>query len=142
MMVDHLLHRYGSDLTELIVAINADPSLAEPLANAPAYLRAEIAHAVTHEGAIHLEDVLVHRTRLDYETPDHGLSAMDEIAEIVAPLLGWDAARVATEKDSYRARVAAYQAAITRDTEDGAAAARAEAPEITPMAELAVVVDD
>jgi len=134
--LDHLLHRYGSDLTELVSACVADPTLAKPLAAAPADLRAEIAHGVTHEGALHLEDLLLYRTRLDYEMPDQGLAALDEIAEIAAPLLGWDAERIAAEKQAYRERVAAYQAAI-RQTDDAAAqAVRDAAPEVTPMRNL------
>ena len=140
-MVDHLLHRYGADLVELQAAILAQPDLARPLAAAPAYLRAEVAHAVTHEGALHLEDVLLHRTRLDYEVSDQGLGAIDEIVSIMAPLLGWDAGRAAAEVELNRARIAAYEAAITKPDDGSAQATRDAAPETTPMAELAVEED-
>ena len=135
--LDHLLHRYGSDLTELIAACQTDPSLAVPLAGAPAYLRTEIAHGITHEGALHLEDLLLYRTRLDYETPDHGLAALDEIAEIAAPLLGWSPEQIEAEKTAYRERVAAYEAAIQQTDDAEAQALRDAAPEITPMLNLA-----
>jgi len=135
--LDHLLHRYGSDLTELIAACQADPSLEVPLAGAPAYLRAEIAHGITHEGALHLEDLLLYRTRLDYESPDHGIAALDEIAEIAAPLLGWAPEQTEAEKTAYRERVAAYEAAIQQTDDGEAQALRDAAPEITPMLNLA-----
>jgi glycerol-3-phosphate dehydrogenase len=136
-MVDHLLHRYGSDLTELMAAIAADPTLARPLAGAPAYLRAEIAHAVTHEGALHLEDILQYRTRMEYEYPEMGLEAIDEVAAIVAPLRGWDDAERQAEIAQYRAKVAAYLAAIECQDDDEALAHRNTAPEIAPMSDLA-----
>jgi len=134
--LDHLLHRYGSDLTELVAACQADSSLARPLTAAPAYLRAEIAHGVTHEGALHLEDLLLYRTRLDYELRDHGLAALDEIADIAAPLLGWDEATTQAEKDAYRERVATYEAAIRQTSDVDAQNIRDAAPELTPMQNL------
>ena len=38
---------------------------------------------------------------------DRGDAAAREVAELVAPILGWDAAAVEREVDHYRARVAA-----------------------------------
>jgi glycerol-3-phosphate dehydrogenase len=99
--VQHLLDRYGDEIDIILAMIDADPTLAAPLRTAPAYLRAEAAFAVTREGALHLEDILRKRIRLDYETRDRGASALPELAEIVAPLLGWDQARTAWEIDSY-----------------------------------------
>src|SRR5699024_1619622 len=56
---DHLLHRYGSLIEELLDLIAEDSSLAEPLAHAPAYLRAEVAYACISEGVLHLEDIMM-----------------------------------------------------------------------------------
>ena len=53
--------------------------------NADAYIRAEIVYAASHEGALHLDDVLMHRTRLNYEQADKGVGALEEIADLVAP---------------------------------------------------------
>ncbi len=44
--VEHLLNRYGDNIYLLFALIEADPALAEPLADAPAYLRAEVVFAV------------------------------------------------------------------------------------------------
>src|SRR5699024_5603426 len=84
----HLLGRYGTELTRIAEAVAADPAWGEPLRADPTYLRAEVAWAVTHEGALHLEDILQRRVRLFYESRDRGLAALEEIAGIVAPLLG------------------------------------------------------
>ena len=140
-MIDHLLHRYGSLLTELIDLIDDDPSLAEPLTGAPAYLRAEVAYAASHEGALHLEDVLVHRTRLVYEQADRGLGAIEEIADLVAERLGWSAERRAAEIASYTERCVAEEAA-SHEPDDGAAErARLRAADVAPLVPLGGAVD-
>jgi len=110
-MMEHLLHRYGSMLQDLVDAIQQQPDLARPLKHAPAYLRAEIAYAATHEGVLHLDDVMMHRTRLNYEVADRGLAALDEIADIVGPILGWDKHRRQAEIEEYQRRIAAERAA-------------------------------
>jgi glycerol-3-phosphate dehydrogenase len=73
-------------------------------------LRAEIAYAASHEGALHLDDIMMHRTRLNYEVADRGLAAMDEIVDIVAPILGWDKHRREVEMNEYRTRIEAERA--------------------------------
>ncbi|GAB3163521.1 glycerol-3-phosphate dehydrogenase/oxidase [Myceligenerans halotolerans] len=135
-MVDHLLHRYGANLFEIVALCEADPSLARPLEAAPAYLRAEVHYAVSHEGAIHLEDVLAHRTRLVYEVPDGALAAVDEIADVVAPLLGWDDATRTAETESWTARVRAEAAAAAEPDDAAAAVVRDRASDVAPMRPL------
>ncbi|GAB3588498.1 glycerol-3-phosphate dehydrogenase/oxidase [Calidifontibacter terrae] len=120
--VQHLLDRYGDELPLLLETIEATPELGKPLATAPAYLAVEVAHAITHEGALHLEDVLRRRVRLDYETRDRGLSSASEIGAIIAPLLGWDDATLAAEIEAYRLRVEG--AAAAEATSDDAEAVR------------------
>ncbi len=115
--VQHLLDRYGDELPLLLETIETNPELGRPLETAPAYLGVEVAHAVTHEGALHLEDVLRRRVRLDYETRDRGLSSAAEIGAIIAPLLGWDDAALAAEIESYRLRVEG-EAAAEATTDD------------------------
>lgn len=133
---DHLIHRYGSGISEILDAIEGREDLARPLEHAPAYLRAEIHFAATHEQVIHLEDVMMHRTRLVYEVANSGLSAAPEIAAIIAEVQGWDDDRVAREIDSYRARVEADAAAAREPSDDAAIIARAVATDIAPMIAL------
>ena len=121
--VTHLLDRYGDELPALLTSIDDDPSLARPLGEAPAFLRAEVAWAVTHEGAAHLDDVLLRRVRLDIERRDRGLGAADEVLEVMAPLLGWSDDDVAAEREAYAERVAQIAAAEAEAT-DAAAVAR------------------
>lgn len=120
-VTDHLLHRYGSMLEELLDLIDEDSSLAEPLEHAPAYLRAEIAYACISEGALHLEDIMMRRTRLVYEAPRKGLDASREIAEIAEQWLGWGLDRMEAEITAYTQRAEAEMAAA-EETEDADAA--------------------
>ena len=135
-MIDHLLHRYGSLLTELLELVDADPTLGHPLEHAPAYLRAEVAYAASHEGVLHLEDVMVHRTRLVYEQADRGLGAIEEIADLVAERLGWDDARRQEEVDHYRARCEAEEAAAAEPDDASAEAVRLRVPDVAPLVPL------
>ncbi len=134
--LEHLLERYGSELTALAAAVAVEPELGQPLKSEPAYLRAEVAWAVTHEGALHLEDILQRRVRLFYESRDRGLAAAEEIADIVAPLLGWDAEQRAAELASYRELAEAEEAALATLADDEAVAARSHAPELVPVRQI------
>lgn len=135
-MVDHLLHRYGSNLREIVELCEDQPDLAKPLEHAPAYLRAEIAYGVSHEGALHLEDLLLHRTRLNYEIADRGLAALPEIAEIAAGLLGWDDATRDAEVRSYTDRANAEAAAEKEPDDDAAERTRLAAQDVSPLQPL------
>lgn len=121
---DHLLHRYGSLVEQLVELIDEDASLARPLEHAPAYLRVEIAYACISEGVLHLEDVMMRRTRLYYEEPRKGLAAVPEIADIAVQWLGWDEHREASEVAAYERRVLADEAAALEPDDESAVAAR------------------
>lgn len=120
--LSHLLERYGSDLRSLLELIDERPELAEALTTAPNYTAAEVVFACTHEGSLHLEDILVHRIRLNTEVRDRGISAIDEVGGIAAETLGWDEERLQHEKDNYRARAEAELAA-EKEPDDAAASA-------------------
>ncbi len=134
--VEHLMNRYGSAIDEVTALVDADPELGEPLRSAPTYLKAEVAYAVTHEGALHLEDILRHRVRLSFEHRDRGVGALDEIAAIAAPLLGMDEAHVAREVESYWAACAAEDAAELVESDAQASAVRNEVEDLLPLIPL------
>jgi glycerol-3-phosphate dehydrogenase len=99
--VEHLLDRYGTLTEEVLELTRDDPALARPLADGHPYLAAEVAYAVTHEGALHVEDVLVRRVRLFIETGANGAEAVGPVTDIMGDLLGWGAARRAAETEGY-----------------------------------------
>lgn len=127
---ERLLRRYGSRVSEVRDMIDADPALARRLVDDAPYLRAEIAYAATHEGALHLDDVLTRRTRLSIETRDRGLRSAIEAARIVAPILGWDEAASTREIEHYRARVKAELDSQLQPDDHTADAARMGAPDV------------
>ncbi|SDT11144.1 glycerol-3-phosphate dehydrogenase/oxidase [Microlunatus soli] len=131
--ISHLLHRYGAEIIQIAQLCTDDPSMARPLQQAPAYLRAEIAFAVSHEGALHLDDIMARRTRIVYEVPQQGVAALDEVADLVAPLLGWTEEQKATEIAAYRAWTDAELQAIEQPDDHEAAAVRAAVDELLPM---------
>jgi glycerol-3-phosphate dehydrogenase len=110
--VEHLVARYGSLAAEILELIRADKSLGQPLADGAPYLRAEVAYAVTHEGALHVTDVLARRVRLLIESADSGASAAPEVAAIMAHLLGWNRRRRAAEVREYQSFAATNAAAL------------------------------
>jgi glycerol-3-phosphate dehydrogenase len=130
--IEHLLHRYGSLIDDILALVAQDEALGRPLEGADDYLAAEVVYAATHEGAAHLEDILTRRTRISIETWDRGLSAAMPAARLVAGPLGWDAKRVAREVAHYRARVAAERESQQQDDDLGADTARLGAPDIAP----------
>jgi glycerol-3-phosphate dehydrogenase len=111
-LVEHLLGRYGTLAAEVLDLIRADPELARPLADGHPYLRAEVAYAVTHEDALHVEDVLMRRTRLVIESADSGTGAAAQVSEIMGRLLGWNRRKRAVETRRYLDLVAAEHAGL------------------------------
>jgi glycerol-3-phosphate dehydrogenase len=126
--VEHLLNRYGSCLGDLLELIDSDPSLAEPVPAAADYLKAEVVYAVTHEGALHIEDVLRRRLRASMEEWDQGAAAAPEVAGLIAPVLGWDDETAKRESEHYMRQVEAERHARRQHDDAAADAARGEAP--------------
>src|SRR5499427_9325858 len=109
--IEHLLHRYGTLIGEILGLIEADPELGRALGGADDYLRAEIVYAASHEGARHLYDALGRRTHITIETWDHGLSAAAAAARLMAGPLGWDSRQTAREVEHFQAVIGAERAA-------------------------------
>ncbi|MBB2924767.1 glycerol-3-phosphate dehydrogenase/oxidase [Cellulomonas cellasea] len=131
--MDHLLHRYGSLLGELLDLVDENPALGDPVPGAEAYIGAEVVYAVSHEGALHLDDVMMHRTRLNYEVADKGVAALEHIVDLIAPVLGWSDAQRAAELAGYRERAAAEEAAAALPDDESAVRERLRAADIAPL---------
>ena len=115
--VEHLLGRYGTLAEEVLNLIRTDAGLARPLAEPHPYLRAEVAYAVTHESALHVEDVLMRRTRLFIESADAGVGAAADVSAIMGRLLGWSRRRRAAETRRYLDLVEAEQTLTATDSD-------------------------
>jgi glycerol-3-phosphate dehydrogenase len=118
--IEHLLRRFGTVVLEVLATIQAEPELREPLSGAPMYLKAEITYAVTHEGAIHLEDVLMRRTRISIDTSDRGVIAAREVAELMSQVLHWSDAERESEIARYIETIAAERRAQQQLTDEAA----------------------
>ncbi len=127
--VHHLLNRYGSLVHEVLALAEDAPELLKPLETAPEYLGVEVAYAVRAEGALHLEDVLARRTRISIEYAHRGTDCAQQVADIMAPVLGWSAETTTREVELYQARVAAEKESQRQLTDDSADALRVAAPE-------------
>jgi glycerol-3-phosphate dehydrogenase len=99
--VEHLLGRYGTLAAEVLELVKGDAALGRPLAPGHPYLRAEVAYAVSHEGALHVEDVLMRRTRLFIEAADSGAAVAADVAALMGRPLGWARRRRAAETRRY-----------------------------------------
>jgi glycerol-3-phosphate dehydrogenase len=137
--IEHLLHRYGSMIGEVLALIAADPGLGKPLAGSDDYLRAEIVYAASHEGARHLDDVLARRTHVSIETWDRGVLAAEDAASLMAGPMKWRPRQVARELENYRIRVEAERASQEADTDQDADAIRLGAPDIVPVVQGDIV---
>jgi glycerol-3-phosphate dehydrogenase len=129
-VVEHLLERYGTLTSEVLALVDERPELARPLTGAAEYIAAEVVYAGLAEGALHLDDVLTRRTRISIETPHRGLDCVEQVADLLAPVLGWDAASRRREVEHYRARVAAERESQRMPDDHTADAARLGAPDV------------
>jgi glycerol-3-phosphate dehydrogenase len=128
--VEHLLARYGGLIDELLDLVAEDPGLGQPIEGAGDYLRVEAHYAASHEGALHLDDILTRRTRVSIETWDRGVAAAAPVARLVAPTLGWKEDDIAREVEHYHARVAAERDSQEQQDDRTADAARLGAPDV------------
>ena len=121
-VIEHLLGRYGSLLGEVLAPAEEDAELLKPVPGAEQYLWAEVRYAVTHEGALHLDDILSRRLRIAIEYAHRGVDCADAVANFVAPLLDWDdatkQAEIAAFKQHTEAELQAEAALTDQEAND------------------------
>ncbi|HEY4007059.1 MAG TPA: glycerol-3-phosphate dehydrogenase/oxidase [Pseudonocardia sp.] len=127
--VTHLLNRYGSLLHHVLALADDRPQLLAPIPGSPGYLQVEVVYAASHEGALHLDDVLARRTRISIEYPHRGVESARPVAELMAEVLGWDEPTIVREVDTYTRRVVAERESQTEPDDASADAVRTAAPD-------------
>jgi glycerol-3-phosphate dehydrogenase len=127
--IEHLLRRHGTGTHELLEMIADRPELTRPLPGADDYLAVEALYAASHEGALHVDDVLARRTRISIESWDRGEAAAEPVARLMAEVLGWSEDVIAREVEIYHARVAAERDSQRQEDDRTADAARLMAPD-------------
>jgi len=98
-----LLHRYGTHALAVAASLRQDAQDA-PLSSLPRFSSGEFRHIARTESIVHLEDVLLRRTNIAFRgeaTPE----VVEEVADAVADVMGWDAATRRTEIDRALAAV-------------------------------------
>ena len=89
---------YGSDVRALIDAAQPEELNTIPCTGT---LWAELRWAVRDEGIVHLEDLMLRRTRLGLTVPEGGKALLPVIQLICQSELGWDNVRWEEEEQSY-----------------------------------------
>ncbi|MEV4126419.1 glycerol-3-phosphate dehydrogenase/oxidase [Nocardia sp. NPDC049707] len=130
--IKHLLDRYGSLIDEVMATADGKPELLQPIMDAPSYLQVEAVYAAAAEGALHLEDILARRTRISIEYSHRGANCAEQVARLVAPILGWEEDEIDWEVSTYQARVEAEIRSQTQPDDQSADALRIAAPEPRP----------
>jgi glycerol-3-phosphate dehydrogenase len=90
-----LLDRYGTVAEAVVDAVAADLDDA-PLRFLPDYSSGELRHIAATEDVVHLDDILLRRTSIAFIGAATA-EALAEVADAIAPVLGWDADRAAAE---------------------------------------------
>lgn len=93
---------------ELGKIIEQDPGLAVALHSAFDYSEADVVHAVRHEWACTLEDVMARRTRMLLQDARASQEVALKVSEIMAQELGMDESWKADQIQSYRDLVTGY----------------------------------
>ncbi|OAH50824.1 glycerol-3-phosphate dehydrogenase/oxidase [Microbacterium oleivorans] len=98
-----LLHRYGTHALAVAASLRQDAQDA-PLSSLPRFSSGEFRHIARTESIVHLEDILLRRTNIAFRgeaTPE----VVEEVADAVADVMGWDAATRGAEIDRALAAV-------------------------------------
>ena len=91
--VAHLIGQYGDETPDFYALASELRELSEPIHPHHGAIGAEVVFAVRREFARRLDDVMVRRLALVYETPDAGRASVEPVAAIMARELGWDDTR-------------------------------------------------
>jgi glycerol-3-phosphate dehydrogenase len=108
-----LAARHGADAREVLALVREEPALGAPIVPGLDYLLAEVVHAVRHEMARTVDDLLARRTRLRLLARDASADVAPAVAAIMARELGWD-------DGEQERQVARYRAAVTAERHAGA----------------------
>ena len=122
-VVTHLANRYGGEARTVLALADRDPTLRDPLVAGLPYLRAEAVYAARYEMARSVDDVLSRRTRARLLARDASAAAADDVAALIAPILG-------LSEPEASAQAADYRRAVTAERES------AELPETALEAQL------
>jgi glycerol-3-phosphate dehydrogenase len=100
--VVHLWRHFGTEMAAIFNLVREQRALMTPLDPAHPAIEAEVIHIARRELPARLEDVMVRRLHLFYETIDHGRAAAPRVTALLAGELDWDRDTQAAELQRYR----------------------------------------
>lgn len=101
----HLAHKYGTTAPSVLKLAESDPSLALPLVEGQAPIRAQVVYAVRNEMALTVEDVLARRIGLQLFGWRLAIRATPVVAALLGREIGWSAAEEAAAIDQYVSKI-------------------------------------
>jgi glycerol-3-phosphate dehydrogenase len=109
LVVDHVVSHYGTEAAAIFNLGRDDRSLLEPIHPDHVAIRAEVVHSVRRELARTVEDMLVRRLHLFYETRDKGAAAAPVVAEIMGRELGWSEEEIRQKAEDFRLQISDFR---------------------------------
>jgi glycerol-3-phosphate dehydrogenase len=95
-LLRHLVSRYAEGAATIVELIAERPETAATLASGVPTIATEVVHAIRHECAVRLSDIVLRRTTLG-AAGHPGADTLREAASVAAAELGWDQNRVSEE---------------------------------------------
>jgi len=105
-----LVKTYGTEHVRLLGVARRDATLFRPLAEGCPVLRVEAVYAAEQEMALTLQDFMERRTELMLFDPQHGLGGVEEAANLMGGVLGWDRRERQRQVSLYKDAVAGMTA--------------------------------
>jgi glycerol-3-phosphate dehydrogenase len=99
---DHLVRHFGTETAGIVNLARTHRELQRRLHPAHPAIEAEVVHAARRELAQRVDDVLVRRIHMYYETEDRGEAAASRTAQLLGRELGWTGSRIAEEHARYQ----------------------------------------
>jgi glycerol-3-phosphate dehydrogenase len=96
------LQHYGTEATAIRALTHSDPALGQRLHTDHPHTLAEVVHAVRHEMACTVEDVLARRVRLLFVDARAAMGSAEKVARIMAKEAGHDEAWVHAQVSAFR----------------------------------------
>ncbi len=87
--VAHIVELFGTEAAAIFKLCRDDRAMMEPIHPDHPAIAAEVVHVTRRELACTVEDVLMRRLHLYYETPDHGVQCAAAVAGLMRDEFGW-----------------------------------------------------
>jgi glycerol-3-phosphate dehydrogenase len=104
-LVEHVIRTYGARHGEIFDYVESDRELLARVSPGYPDIMAQVVHAIEHEGAHTLADVMLRRLTLGLAA-DRGRDSAESVAAMLAPRLKWDAGRTRDEIAAFHEQLA------------------------------------